>query len=465
MSLFWRTFLLVGALLSTTLIAALFTFATLEEGPRAQRVGLQVASLVNLTRTALVSSQTVRRIELLDQIARDEGARVRLLEPGDRVEPLQLKPFFEGLLVKRLKELLGQNTQFASSLNGENAFWVSFNIDVDEYWLGIDPARLVPAGPNFFLLALSVIGIASLSAWLLSRIVNKPLQDLAKAVGQLSSGQEPDQLVETGPSELADLNRQFNRLGKDLQALESDRSLALAGISHDIRTPLTRLRLEIELASQLSPSDQQSMSDEIDRIDQIVAQFIEYARIDSMQNALPGEAQPAIGGHARSGMHEATEVDLAALVKRIIAPHQAAIDQAQLQVTLECPPGNIVNASQIDLERILANCINNAIRYGARDGTTKLLFRVTLGQQGKNPTPNTIEIADDGYGVPQADLERLLRPFARMDSERNTVGGSGLGLAIVERLIRRIGGAVQLKTNVHANFRGLCVVLTLPERP
>jgi two-component system, OmpR family, osmolarity sensor histidine kinase EnvZ len=464
MSLFWRTFLLVGALLSTTLVAALFTFATLEEGPRAQRVGLQVASLVNLTRTALVSSQTVRRIELLDQLARNEGARVRLLEPGDRIEPLNTRPLFEDSLVKRLKELLGANTQFASSLNDEAAFWVSFNIDVDEYWLGIDPARLLPVRPNFLLLALIVVGIASISAWLLSRIVNKPLQDLAAAVGQLSSGQQPNQLAETGPSELADVNRKFNRMGRDLQALESDRSLALAGISHDIRTPLTRLRLEIELASQLSPADQQSMSDEIDRIDQIVAQFIEYARIDSMQNALPSKSRKNLAGQSASNDTEATEIDLAALVKSIITPHQAAIDQAQLRVVVECPPGNIISASQIDLERIISNCINNAIRYGARDGMTKILFRVTPNTQGKTPTAGSIEIADDGYGVPKADLERLLRPFARMDSERNTVGGSGLGLAIVERLIRRIGGSVQLKTNALPNYRGLCVVLTLPQR-
>jgi two-component system, OmpR family, osmolarity sensor histidine kinase EnvZ len=464
MSLFWRTFLLVGALLGTTLSAALFTFATLEEGPRAQRVGLQVASLVNLTRTALVSSQTVRRIELLDQIARDEGARVRLLEPGDRIEPLKLKPLFEDLLVKRLKELLGATTQFASSLNGEPAFWVSFNIDVDEYWLGIDPVRLLPVRPNFLLLALTVIGIASISAWLLSRIVNKPLQDLGKAVGQLSSGQQPDQLAESGPSELADLNRRFNRLGKDLQALESDRSLALAGISHDIRTPLTRLRLEIELASQLNPADQQSMSDEIDRIDQIVAQFIEYARIDSMQNALPSNSRSSALEHTSLNNSEATEIDLAALVKRIMVPHQLALDQVQVRLAVECPPGNIINAAQIDLERIISNCINNAIRYGARDGVTNILFRVTPAGVGKNSIRGTIEIADDGLGVPKADLERLLRPFARMDSERNTVGGSGLGLAIVERLIRRLGGSVVLKTGAHHNYRGLCVVLTLPQR-
>jgi signal transduction histidine kinase len=192
--------------------------------------------------------------------------------------------------------------------------------------------------------------------------------------------------------------------------------------------------------------------------------LIEYARIDSMQNALLNSSQKTMVDQTGKSEPEATEVDLAALVKRIIAPHQPAIEQGQLQVAIECPPGNIVNASQIDLERIISNCINNAIRYGARDGVTKILFKVTPSSQGKSPTAGSIEIADDGYGVPKADLERLLRPFARMDSERNTVGGSGLGLAIVERLIRRIGGSVQLKTSALPNYRGLCVVLTLPHR-
>ncbi len=459
MSLFWRTFLLVGALLGTTLIAALFTFTTLEEGPRAQRVGLQVASLVNLTRTALVSAQTQRRIELLDQIARDEGARVRLLEPSDRIEPLALKPFFDDLLVKRVKELLGASTQFASSLNGEQAFWVSFNIDVDEYWLGIDPARLMPVKPNLWLLALSVIGIASISAWLLSRIVNKPLQDLAKAVDQLSRGKQPEALAETGPSELAELNRKFNRMGKDLQALESDRSLALAGISHDIRTPLTRLRLEIELASKLSTEDQQSMSEEIDRIDRIVGQFIEYARVDSLDSAVANAANNTI---ARLGSSQTTEVDLEALIQRVLAPHRGAVDDGQLHIQLECPHGSRVQSSFIDIERIVGNCVNNAVRYGSRDNSIHLLIRVSQKKPTSASPTTTIEIADDGYGVPESDLERLLRPFARMDSERNAIGGSGLGLAIVERLVRRLGGSVRLKTAVSEQHRGLCVELTIP---
>lgn len=280
MSLFWRTFAIVGSLLAISLFLALGTLATLEEGPRAQRFGLQIASLVNMTRNALISSQAQRRLELLQQISVSEGARVQPKEPNDKVVEVEAK-FFQSLLNNRLRELLGPNTQVARIVNGETAFWVSFNIDTDEYWLAIDPTRLQPTRPNLLLLGLAVVVMALLCAWLVSRVLNRPLQDLAGAVQSLNRGELPKRLIERGPSELAALNRQFNRFAQDLVALESDRAVALAGISHDIRTPLTRLRLELELSSKLDANERESMSEEIERIDRVVKQFIDFARNES----------------------------------------------------------------------------------------------------------------------------------------------------------------------------------------
>ena len=197
-SLFWRTFLLIGGLLGVCLIAALVTFNATQQAPKAQRLALQIASLVNLTRNALVSAQPQRRVQLLDQIAREEGARVRLLEPSD-VVVAPATDRSDLLVQQRLSELLGDKTKFASQVNAESAWWLSFAIDDDQYWLAIEPQRLTNTGPNWWWISALVISLAILSAWVISQLVNRPLQSLARAIRQLASGKPAQALPENGP--------------------------------------------------------------------------------------------------------------------------------------------------------------------------------------------------------------------------------------------------------------------------
>lgn len=437
----------MASLLGLSLAGALFTLTTLEERPRAQRIGLQVASLVNLTRTALVSSQAQLRGELLDQIAKDEGAKVRLLEPTDQVEQEGNRRFFQSLLNQRLIELLGPQTKTAFKVNGAEGFWVSFNIDTDQYWLQIEPQRLLPGRPNFVILGGTVVFISALAAYLLSRVVNRPLEELASAINQMANGGQAPKLSEKGPSELALLNRQFNRLAADLDAIEADRSLALAGISHDLRTPLTRLRLELELSSRLSEEERKSMSEEIERMDQIVGQFIEFARV----------RQTGGTNEQRSSPRE--------ILDRAIAPFRLDVERGNLKFLVEVK-GLAYDklsfvADQMAIERILSNGIINALRYGQTEGTTPpcsdVLLRIEANAADRNRIAMTI--ADNGPGVPKDQFERLLRPFARLDSERNMTGGSGLGLAIVERLARRLDGKVELKNAIDPRFKGLAILV------
>ena len=164
-------------------------------------------------------------------------------------------------------------------MNGVDAVWISFEIDGDDYWLILPRARVERQfGPGLGVLGLIAASLSLLGALLISRLVNRPLADLSRAIARLSRGQAPPPLADQGPTEIAALNRRFNRLARDLARLDADRSLALAGISHDIRSPLARLRMEIELA-ELSPEQRASMAEDIERIDRIVGQFIQYARI------------------------------------------------------------------------------------------------------------------------------------------------------------------------------------------
>jgi two-component system osmolarity sensor histidine kinase EnvZ len=418
--LFWRTFLLIAAVVAASLIAWLQVFRAAELQPRAERFGWEIASIVNLTRAALTSTYGPARIDLIGDLARREGIRVLPAEPGDRALPWPDERFGAPFEAK-LRELLGPETRIASAVNGDAGLWIRFEIDDDPYWMLLDQARIErQANRNW----LGWIGIALLLATLaslaISRVVNRPLASLARAIERVARGEAPQPLREDAPTELAAVNRSFNRMAADLVALEQDRAEALAGISHDIRTPLTRLRMEIEM-SAVDEATRESMADEIDRIDAIVRQFVEFAQ--------PGTAQPP------------ERIDVAAALDDVAEGFRQGPDAAALSIALRVPPGTVWRGAPTALARIVSNLVENARRYGAGpDGVSRIEVAARAAGRGIEVT-----VRDRGPGVPADQLVRLTRPFTRVDDERNRHGGSGLGLAIVARLARRHGGDLRLE--------------------
>ena len=434
-SLFWRTFLLLALLIGTSLGATLGIVGLLERAPPEQRLAWEVASVVNLTRSALVSAEPDRRLDLLDQLAREEEVRVLPREPEDRIDDGATGPRLRALQ-PRLRQLLGTGTRVAGRVNGVDAVWIAFEIDGDDYWLILPRERVERQfGPSYGVLGLIAAGLSLLGALAMSRLVNRPLADLSRAIASLSRGEAPKPLADQGPTEIAAVNRRFNRLARELAQLEQDRSLALAGISHDIRSPLARLRMEIELAD-MPPEQRASMAEDIERIDRIVGQFVQYARI----------AEPP----------RAERVDVAAVLAGIAHAYRAAIDANELVLTIDSADARQWYGDPTDLHRALANLIDNSIRYGRASPDEPA--RVELVARAL-PSGIAIDVRDHGCGVPDGDRERLLQPFTRIDSARSERGGSGLGLAIVERLARRYGGTLRL---VNARGGGLGASLTLP---
>ncbi|HZH08140.1 MAG TPA: ATP-binding protein [Lautropia sp.] len=407
-----------------------------ERDPQTARVAWEIASIVNLTRAGLVSAAGDRRSELLVDLARNEGVRVYPVEPQDQVEAWPDRQVGQ-LVEAKLKELLGPRTQVAGKVNGEKALWISFEIQGDEYWLIADPQRLErQLGGNWLQISATAVLLALVGAILISRLVNRPLANLARSIEKLSRGERPPRLRESGPTEISGLNRRFNQLAGDLHAMEADRAVVLAGVSHDIRTPLTRLRLEIEL-SKLDEASKESMVEEIDRIDSIVRQFIEYARPPEFAIEFVA-VDSVVGQLTRSYTRERAEGLL------------------QLETRLE--PGLRWQGSSIILQRILANLLDNALKYGRskEDGVARI--KVSGRRRGKAVE---LIVRDEGPGVPQEALERLARPFARLEPERGGIGGSGLGLAVVSRLARRAGGALTLE---NASGSGLIARVSLQDQ-
>ncbi len=435
-SLFWRTFGLVALLIVASFAATIGVARLLERAPPEQRLAWEVASVVNLTRAALVSAEPDRRLQLLDELAQQEEVRVLPKEPADRIEPSATGPRLRAL-EPRLRALLGRSTQVAGRVNGVDAVWISFEIDGDDYWLILPRDRVERQfGPSLALLSLIAAAFALVGALVISRLVNRPLSDLAGAIGVLSRGRAPAPLAESGPTEIAAVNRRFNRLAADLAQLDADRALALAGISHDIRNPLARLRIEVELAP-LGEPQRASMVDDIERIDRIVGQFIGYAQI----------AQPP----------RAELVDVSALLASLANAYRGEVDAGALALSIDAEDGLRWYGDPTELQRAIVNVVDNALHYARDDDAHAVHVEVLVRATG---TGLALTLRDDGPGIADEDAERLLRPFARVDRARGEHGGSGLGLAIVDRLARRYGGRARLANDARG---GLRVEVDLPD--
>jgi two-component system osmolarity sensor histidine kinase EnvZ len=435
-TLFWRTFLLIVLLLVAAVTAWLQSFRVFEREPRARQVSQQLISIVNITRAALLHSDPVRRRALLADLADNEGIRVVLREDDDRIVDVPDTPF-PRRTTTLIREHLGDDTRVATQVNGVGGIWVSFDIDGDDYWVfaARDPlARDI--GRQWIGWAAAALLLSLLVAVAITRVVNLPLARLSNAARAIGRGQAPSTLPDQGPPEIRTVNASFNRMVADLAKLEQDRAVLLAGISHDLRTPLTRLRLEIEL-NPLGEETRRAMLGDLEQMDSIVGQFLDYAR--------PAPQQPA------------TELDLSALAGDAAERVHAAHDE-HVVVTTAIAPGVVLHGHAVDLRRALDNLITNALRYGRASDSEVLDLAIGLRLQGDEAR---LSVCDQGPGIPADAAERLLRPFERGDSARAGAAGAGLGLAIVERIARQHGGRLELAANAP---RGLCATLVLPRR-
>jgi two-component system osmolarity sensor histidine kinase EnvZ len=268
---------------------------------------------------------------------------------------------------------------------------------------------------------LLTLSMSLAGALLTSRLINTPLTRLAKAINELASGHRPSPLQEDVPGEIAAVNRQFNRLSSELSALEADRALALAGISHDIRTPLARLRLEIEM-SPGGAETKQSMIDDIGAIDRVIDQFIEFARGSSDQPAEP--------------------VDVSAFLDALRQRYRSEIESGAMQLDLTGVRAATRWIGRFsDLERIVTNLVENARRYGCDKLDGKLKVEISAHSDARGCE---LSVGDYGEGIRAEEAERLRRPFARGEAARSQPTGAGLGLAIVARLAERYGGELRL---------------------
>ena len=287
MSVFARSFLLIAGLIVTAVLASFQIYLVYEREPRSRELAQQTVSTVNLTRAALVSADPFLRRELLIELNETEGLRVFPATASEKLEPLPEDALLD-MVVRKVKETTGADTRFAYSRDGEEGFLVSFFIDEDEFWVMLPRERFeLELGLEWLGWGAALLALALAGAWLIASSIARPLAALTRAAARIGRGEAHQPLAEEGPRELRSLGAAFNRMARDLESMERERAMVLAGISHDLRTPLSRMRLALEMsgASNDLRGDAAAMVADIEEIDAIIGQFLDFARGVNEQKA------------------------------------------------------------------------------------------------------------------------------------------------------------------------------------
>ncbi|MDE2614407.1 MAG: HAMP domain-containing protein [Burkholderiales bacterium] len=435
LNLFWRTFGLLALLLAGGVFAWVQTLRALELEPRAVQEARQTAALVNLSRGSLMQADAVNRVALVKSLAAGSPVRILPREPGDRWEPYEVDRFTRRV-AEQLRATLGADAIVASSVNAQPGLWVGFSIDRDRYWMQSVSANDAELSQATWFVWVGIALLATLVGSIaIAGLINRPLKQLSFAASRVREGDLDSRLDEnTLTSEIREVNRGFNRMARELARVEEDRAVMLAGISHDLRTPLARLRLETEM-SVGEEEARRNMASDIDQLDGIIDKFMDYAR--------PGETQ-------------LRAVEVAALVEREAARFR---DPMQIRIHSRVTPDVQVLADETELGRVFLNLFENARRYGR--GTYTGVAEVTVTSVKTGPWA-IVSVRDNGPGVAPDKLAQLTTPFFRGDAARTAATGAGLGLAIVDKAMHRMGGSLEL---ANAPDGGLVAHLRLKRAP
>jgi two-component system osmolarity sensor histidine kinase EnvZ len=408
-TLFARAFLLIAALIVTAVLASFQIYRVYEREPRSRELAQQTVSTINLTRAALVNADPFLRRQLLIELNESEGLRVFPATAAERLEPLPDDPLL-AKVTARVRAAAGAQTRFAYAHDGVEGFWVSFFIDEDEFWVGLPRERFEPHfGLQWLGWGAALLVIAVAGAFVIASTIARPLAALTRAARRLGRGEAHQPLAEQGPRELGSVAAAFNRMASNLESMERERAVVLAGISHDLRTPLSRLRLALEMHDPAG--DREAMVSDIDEIDAVIGQFLDFAR----------------------GMNEEkSENELDEMLDELAGHYRRIHRQVEFR------PGGVppFRFARMAVRRAVANLVDNALRYAGDP--------VEIGT-GRSAAGVFIEVRDRGPGIPPDEVERVKRPFTRLGHARSGAGGAGLGLAIVERIARSHGGALELE--------------------
>lgn len=413
--------LLVGIVLLGQLLAVILLYV-LAIRPQAERVAGIMARNVSSISAAMETLPPTERTKLIARI--NAGGAVRYLDgdiepPEDRGVPTLLERLFLESFAKEMKDkdvIIWRGGRVGQ-------LWVRVTLGGEPYWISYErPKGWTPNGALFasFLIAVMMALIAGI---LIQRRIAQPLQALAAAADATERNTLPPPLPDGGPTELAAVAASFNAMRDRLAEHDSRRTHMLAAISHDLRTPLAKIRLEMAMLPQVPAESEAMITRQLDRLDAMLAQFLEFGR--------------------GADSEEAMAFDVAGLL-------QETIQDLGIKCAVKAKPDSMVFAKPLATRRAIANILRNAEIYGAPP------IAISVWHDNANCI---ITIRDHGKGVSEADLARLAEPFFRTDGARSVTGGSGLGFAIAKEVAAAQGGWLRTR---NAPDGGLSVELALP---
>ncbi|MGE8407492.1 MAG: ATP-binding protein [Pseudomonas sp.] len=355
--------------------------------------------------------------------AADESDREKIAEAAGLIrvtgngvpEGEQHWPYSE-IYQRQMQAELGADTEVRLRVHSPPALWVRAPSLGDD-WLKVPLYPHPLRGQKIWnvlgwFLAIGLLSTAS--AWIFVRQLNQPLKRLVFAARQLGQGRSVRLPISDTPSEMTEVYRAFNQMAEDVEQAGRERELMLAGVSHDLRTPLTRLRLSLSMLPQDNDLTDDMVRD-IEDMDAILDQFLAFIR--------DGRDEPV------------EEVDLSDLVREVVAP----FNQPDEQIRLCLEPIPPFPLRRVSMKRLLNNLIGNAL-YHAGKGV-----EVAAYVSGDTSAPYVVlSVLDRGAGIDPGELEAIFNPFIRGDRARSGKG-TGLGLAIVRRIAAQHGGNVELR--------------------
>lgn len=414
-----HTVWLVAAFLAMELLA-LALFVGLAMRPLAQRAADDLAGLMVLSAQTWAELPPTTRPAFEVALRSQHSLRVTPDAMPDGVHEWH-PPFFY-LLEAALERRLGQTFHLvrAPGDGGEPWYWAHVPTGTQPLVVGL-PAERISSQPLLAVGMALVAGLlvaVGLAVWL-ARKVLRPVARLGQAAARIGQGETPDLLPEDGPLELAQLSQQFNQMATQVRDLMAARTQLLAGVSHDLRTPLARMRLALELIkTQPSASLLERLERDVERMNQLIANVLDLAR---------GVSQEPVRA-----------VDIGALLHELARDHSTAACQVQVRLAAaHAPDACVVSLPELSLRRALGNLLDNALRH-APVRPVELVCEVATGEL-------RLGVLDRGPGIPAGQIEAMFQPFQRLDTSRSpATGGTGLGLAIVRELARAHGWRITL---------------------
>jgi two-component system osmolarity sensor histidine kinase EnvZ len=420
-SLTWRTLLVLIAALVLSQATALWLLHAFVTGPRvAHGVGQFVSHLKTIS-AALQTMTPEQQEAFIARIVEKEGIRISTVPATENMRPAGDLPSMR-IFRERLREIFGPETEVyvrGSDVREQlhegrpRVLWVKLPAATREYWVAFPRGRL-ERDPTNALIVWSVLGlaIAVAATFLLVARLNRPLAELARAAEKLGKGADPPPVEERGPSEIRAVARAFNQMKEDIRRNERERAVFLAGVSHDLRTPLARLRLDLEmLAGTVEEDTRHAMVEDVQDMNAIIDQFIDFTRSEAGEPLVP--------------------TDLSELARS--CAERAA--RAGISVRCELATLPVVMVRPLAMQRLVDNLIGNAQKHGGGD----VLVRTAMDAEHV-----TLAVLDRGPGIEPSQVERLKQPFTRLDEARSGASGAGLGLFIANRVATLHGGRLEL---------------------